>query len=81
MRKATKSKPERWTRDDLRSALGEGFHAAFRKAIDGHRSSDVWRIIDQMPDKEYRKVLDFVLSGLPDGEFVVSAAKGKDGAR
>jgi hypothetical protein len=70
-----KDEVQTWTRDDLRSALGEGFHAAFRKAVDGHGSAEMWRLIDAMPDRQWRNVLDFVLLCLPQERFIVATAR------
>ena len=66
-----KKEPEKLTRDDFRSLLGEGFHTAFRKALDSPESAQIWKLIDVMPHREWSAILGFVLSGFPDGAFLV----------
>jgi hypothetical protein len=68
---------EVWSRDDLRSALGEGFHTAFRKAVDGHGSAEIHYAITKMPRKVWGDVLDFVLAGLPQERFIVEKSRRK----
>jgi len=66
---------EVWSRDDLRSALGAGFHTAFRKAVDGHRSAEIHHAITKMPAKVWGDVLDFVLLCLPQERFIVEKSR------
>jgi len=52
------------TRDDLVAYLGEGMHTAFRKGSD-HPSADViWKLIRDMPDREWRSIVAFVADGM-----------------
>jgi len=44
----------------LNDMLGEGLHTAFRKASDTPQSFQIWKLIQGMPDKEWRAILDFV---------------------
>lgn len=47
-----------FTKDDLRSLIGEGFHTMLRKGIDGHGSGELWKKIFDMPDDLWVAALD-----------------------
>lgn len=76
---APTTEPTIVTRDDLRSLIGEGFHTAFRKALDGPPAHEVWRMIRALPDKEWREVIDFVVSGFPESAFTVPPKRKRRG--
>lgn len=46
------------TKEELRSLIGEGFHTMLRKGIDGHGSAELWKYINDMPEGEWRGMLD-----------------------
>jgi hypothetical protein len=48
---------------DMRAMLAEGFHTAFRKAIDSPLAMPIHRLIGELPDDDWAAVLDFVMSG------------------
>jgi hypothetical protein len=48
----------------LREQLGEAFHTGFRKATDHPSATTIWRLIRDLPDEEYAKVIEFVVWGL-----------------
>lgn len=50
--------------DDLRAALGEGFHTAFRKAADSAEATVIHRLIGDMQPEEWSAVIDFVTNGV-----------------
>jgi len=51
--------------DDLAGdLLGEGFHTAFRKGVDGKGSGTVWDAIRDMTDDGYSDAIDYVLYAL-----------------
>jgi hypothetical protein len=43
-----------------RSTLGEAIHTAFRKGGFGPNSSTIWKLIDEMPNGEWKGILDFI---------------------
>ncbi len=47
-------------RDLLIELLGEGFHTAFRKATDCNQAPQIYRLIEDMSEKSWTSVLDFV---------------------
>lgn len=51
------------TENDLASLLGEGFHTAFRKAVDSTRANSIWHAIDGLPAAEWGAIIDFVAWG------------------
>lgn len=53
-------------KEDIKSLLGEGFHTAFRKAVDGHQSAKIHDLITEMPNLEWANVIDFVGDHLID---------------
>lgn len=57
-------------RDTLRSLLGEGFHTAFRKAVDTATAAQIHRLIAGMPLEHWEAVLSFVADGFPSEVFV-----------
>lgn len=52
------------TDDEFKSLLGEGFHTAFRKATDDPKSSEIWKLIQDLDPKSWDSVLGFVVWGL-----------------
>jgi hypothetical protein len=52
------------TYDELAAHLGEGFHTAFRKATDCSQAWQIHRLIDNMPPREWRAVIEFVADAL-----------------
>lgn len=58
-RKLTKAK-----RNALAELLGEGFHTAFRKAIEGPNANIIWNHINDLDCEQWAAVLDFVVDGL-----------------
>lgn len=52
-------------RSELQAMLGEGFHAAFRKAADGPQAMQIYRLIFEMGD-DWDSVLRFVLEGVEE---------------
>jgi hypothetical protein len=50
----------------LREELGEGFHTGFRKATGHPDASTIWRAISELPDDEYRAVVEFVVMGIEE---------------
>jgi hypothetical protein len=49
---------------DIRSMLGEGFHTAFRKAVDHPYATVIHKLIRELPDGDYGAVVDFVAGPL-----------------
>lgn len=47
-------------REEIKSNMGEGFHTAFRKAIDGHDSHIIWQKINDLPADVWGYAIDFV---------------------
>jgi hypothetical protein len=43
-----------------RDSLGEAVHVAFRKGSDHPSAGKIWSLIREMPDEEWRSVLDFM---------------------
>ncbi len=54
------------TYSELRSMLGEGFHTAFRKAIDGPGAMPIHHLISDMDDEDWGRVISFVAGPLWD---------------
>lgn len=52
------------TRDRIKSLVGEGFHTAFRKAVDNEQAMPIHRLINDMPAKDWDNIIEFVVSGL-----------------
>lgn len=48
------------TREDLEELLGEGMHAAFRKACDCPEGMQIHHLIDRMPPEHWATVVGFV---------------------
>jgi len=48
------------TYSEFRSMLAEGFHTAFRKAIEGPDAMPIHRLIDAMSQEDWSKVITFV---------------------
>ena len=46
--------------EDYRDYMGEGIHSAFRKASDHKSASLIHQLINDMPDEEWRAIVDFV---------------------
>lgn len=46
--------------DTFVSMLGEGFHTAFRKAVDTRQAAAVHRLITEMPPADWAAVVEFV---------------------
>ncbi len=68
------------TRDNLRSLLGEGFHTAFRKAVDSKKAVEIHRMISEFDDEEWAQVVEFVAHGLESAgvQTVTPAPAGAD---
>lgn len=49
---------------DIRSMLAEGFHTAFRKAIDHPYATVIHKLITDLPGEEWSAILDFVAEPL-----------------
>lgn len=54
------------TDSDIRSMLGEGFHTAFRKAVDSPYATVIHRLIRDLEPGEYGAVVDFTAGPLID---------------
>jgi hypothetical protein len=52
------------TDSDIRSMLSEGFHTAWRKAVDHPYATVIHKLIRDLPDGEYGAVVDFVADPL-----------------
>jgi len=50
--------------DELENFLGEGFHTAFRKAVDSKEADRIWHAINDLPSEEWSAVLYFVAEPL-----------------
>lgn len=48
------------TDEDLRSMMSEGFHTAFRKAVDHPYATVIHKLIRDMPGEDWTAILDFV---------------------
>lgn len=48
------------TDSDIRSVIGEGFHTAFRKAVDHPYATVIHKLIGDLPDEDWSAVIDFV---------------------
>lgn len=48
------------TYSEFSSMLAEGFHTAFRKAIDGPDAMPIHRMISNMSDEDWSCVIEFV---------------------
>jgi len=46
--------------DAFRSMLAEGFHTAFRKAVDSDEAWQVWKLISKMPAGDWAEIISFV---------------------
>lgn len=62
-------------RDTFRSLLGEGFHTAFRNAVDTATAVQIHRLISGMDPDDWAAVLDFVADGMPADVFTDEAAE------
>lgn len=51
--------PHGVTEDAIRSMVGEGFHTAFRKAVDSMEASIAWKAIRDMDNEEYAAIVSF----------------------
>lgn len=49
------------TEADLRSMVAEGFHTAFRKAVDHPYATVIHKLIRELPPEDWAAVLDFVV--------------------
>lgn len=47
-------------RELLLELLGEGFHAAFRKAADSYQAGRIYAEIERMTDDEWTAIIEFV---------------------
>jgi hypothetical protein len=47
-------------RDEFIELLGEAFHTAFRKAADCSQAMKIHQLIDEMPERDWTAVLEFV---------------------
>jgi hypothetical protein len=45
----------------VQANMGEALHTAFRKGSDHPKANEIWHAIRAMPDKEYAKVIDWLL--------------------
>ena len=65
---ATKADVEQRKRieNELKEHLGEGFHTAFRKATSAPESTQIWKLINDMDDREWEKVIAFVAWGVAE---------------
>jgi hypothetical protein len=52
------------TDSDIRSMLSEGFHTAWRKAVDHPYATVIHKLIRDLPEGEYGAVVDFVADPL-----------------
>lgn len=43
--------------------LAEGIHTAFRKATDCDQAHPIWKLIQDMPDEEWGRVVSFIVEG------------------
>lgn len=59
-------KPKAVSDEDMRSLLGEGFHTAFRKAIDGPDAMPIHRMISKMDPQDWSAVISWVVWGLKE---------------
>jgi len=48
------------TEEDIRSMIGEGFHTAFRKAVDSPESVVIHKLIKDMDPQEWSAIVSFV---------------------
>lgn len=65
------------TRDEFVEILGEGIHTAFRKATDCEQAHSIWKLIQEMPGKDWESVLNFVASGF-ESLFAEPTSKNED---
>lgn len=54
-------------KDFIRSMLAEGFHTAFRKAVNSPRADQIWDLIKAMPSDQWGSVISFVAEPLIEG--------------
>lgn len=47
--------------------LGEAIHGAFRKATICPQAHPIWKLIEEMPAREWNAVLDFIYEAMPEG--------------
>lgn len=57
------------SRDAFEGLIGEGFHTAFRNAVDTARAATIHRLIADMPPEEWSKIVGFVADGMPPEMF------------
>lgn len=53
-------------RDTLLGMLAEGFHTGFRKATDCPQAHPIWKLIREMPDGEWERVVRFAGEPIAD---------------
>jgi hypothetical protein len=74
--------PQKLDRETLVSLLGEGFHTAFRKAVDSEEAWEVWQMIKKMPGEDWAAILKFVADGLTSyGEWHLERHPGAEAAK
>ncbi len=47
-------------KEELRDLLGEAMHVGFRKGSFHPNAHKIWKLIDEMPSKEWTGVVEFV---------------------
>jgi hypothetical protein len=67
--------------ETLASALGEGIHTAFRKAIDNPQAMRIHRLINEMPDGDWSQLIDWLIDSFKfmDLAKTVNGKGGQDG--
>jgi hypothetical protein len=56
-------------RETFESMIGEGFHTAFRKAVDSATAAQIHRLIGGMEYRDWAAVVSFVADGFPSEMF------------
>jgi len=52
--------------EEIKEVLGEGFHTAFRKAVNSKKAYAIWKLIRELSDEEWNDIIDFVYECIKD---------------
>jgi len=57
-------KEEKYSKEDIISLLGEGFHTAFRKISQSKEGRQIHSLINKLDNEEWEAILEFVWYGM-----------------
>ncbi len=55
---------ETFSKEEYISHLGESIHVSFRKASDHKNTTEIHRLISELPEDDWRGILEFIYAGI-----------------